>query len=163
MARLKVEQPSTGEDNAFAGGVLESISKNETARASGLGIQWMLAMIFKRMPSFVRLTVIFAFVHWLLLCTSSMVVMGRGVHRLDHPEFPVTTVERLCMALTSVLQQPYESFVHATHFPGGWVSIVPGILTSLLWGAVAASVLVLTGRFLFGSLPPGGNGIRHRR
>jgi hypothetical protein len=104
-------------------------------------------MIFKRIPKrFVRLTVIFAFVHWLLLVTSSMVVMGRGIHRLDHPEFPVTTVERLCREVMSMLQQPYEFLVRATHFPGGWVRIVPGILNSLLWGVLSASVLMLAHR-----------------
>jgi hypothetical protein len=53
---------------------------------------------------FVGLTLVFAFVHWLVLLISSLVYMSRGIYRLDHPEFPVTTVERLSKLVMSILQ-----------------------------------------------------------
>jgi len=44
---------------------------------------------------FLELTVIFAFFHWFLMIVSFGVVVGRGVHRLDHPEFPKTALEQM--------------------------------------------------------------------
>jgi hypothetical protein len=90
--------------------------------------------------------VVFVIVHWLLLTVTSTVCMGRGMHRLDHSNLPVTTIELLCRQLMSILQEPYEAFIHVIHFPGGWMGIIPGILTSFLWGTAAATVLVFFDR-----------------
>lgn len=95
---------------------------------------------------FVGLSLVFAFFHWLVLLISSLVYMSRGIHRLDHPEFPVTTVEQLFKLVMSILQQPYEAFIQATHFRGRWLPIALGILNSLLWGAVFASILSFVDR-----------------
>jgi hypothetical protein len=85
----------------------------------------------------------FAFWQWLLLAFSSLVMMGRCMHRLDHPEFPVTALEQIWRIIMSVLEQPYDAFVRVTHFPLGWVTLAPGLLTRLLWGSTFAWIFML--------------------
>lgn len=65
------------------------------------------------------------------------------MHRLDHPEFPETALERVCKLATSILEQPYGVFIRVTHFPGGWLTLAPGLLSSLLWGAAFTFVYLL--------------------
>src|SRR5262249_41703572 len=99
----------------------------------------------KTAKRFLGLTALFAFVHWLLLIASFGVAFGRGIHRLDHPEFPVTLLERICRTILAILQQPYEAFDGMAHFPRGWVTLTLGLLNSLLWGATFALIfLVIT-------------------
>jgi hypothetical protein len=82
---------------------------------------------------------VFAFVQVALLAFSGSILMGRGVHRLDHPEFPVTAVDRTCQALVIVLQEPYESLKRlSVSRPGGWIDFLAGSANSLMWGSVAA-------------------------
>ena len=94
---------------------------------------------------FVGLAAAFAVAHWLLLVISSITVLALGMRRLDHPEIPVTTLERACRIVMFILEQPYDAFVHAMHL-GGWVTIAPGILSSLLWGATLAWLTLLMRR-----------------
>jgi|SRR6185312_2095310 len=92
---------------------------------------------------FLNRTVLFAFFHWLLLIASFGVAYGRGIHRLDDPEFPVTGLERICGAISTTLQQPYEALDSVAHFPRGWVTLTLGLLNGLLWGAVFALIFLV--------------------
>ena len=88
---------------------------------------------------FLGLTALFAFFHWLLLIGSAGVALARGMHRLDHPEFPVTVLERICGTISAILQQPYEAFDSVAHFPRGRAILaVLDLLNSLLWGGTFA-------------------------
>jgi hypothetical protein len=94
---------------------------------------------------FGKLTAIFGVAHWLLLVVSSALSLI-GLRRLDNPELPVTTVERICGVIISVLDEPYETFRRIAGYPGGWRDLIAGVMNSFLWGAAVAAVLLLTRR-----------------
>ena len=74
---------------------------------------------------FSALVGVFAFSHVVLLAFSGSILIGRGLHRLDHPEFPVTVVDRTCQILVLVLEEPYESLKRIADFPG-WIDLITG-------------------------------------
>src|SRR5438046_1030659 len=96
---------------------------------------------------FFGLATLLAFCHWLVLVFSAGIAMGRGLHRIDHPEFPVTFLERTCIVLMRVLQEPLNTVERIFQIPRGWPGIVVGMVFSLLWGAALAfCVLAVSGR-----------------
>ena len=84
----------------------------------------------------------FAFCHMTLLAASGSILIGRGIHRLDHPQFQVTALDRACQILVLILEEPYESLRRIAHVPEGWINVIPGYACSFLWGSVAAFVLL---------------------
>ena len=95
---------------------------------------------------FIALPGMFAFFHVVLLAFSGSVLIGRGIHRLDHPEFPVTALDRTCQVLVLVLEEPYESLKHITDLSGGWIDLITGCACSLMWGSVAALLFLRIAR-----------------
>jgi hypothetical protein len=99
----------------------------------------------KTSGQFWKLIAVFAIAHWFLLVVSGTLTLI-GMRRLDHPELPVTTIERVCGVIVSVLQEPYETFRRIAGFPGGWPMVIAAVLNSLLWGAAVASVVIVLRR-----------------
>ena len=95
---------------------------------------------------FLRLTVLLAFCHWLVLVISAGIAIGRGVHRIDHPEFPLTALDRVCMVLVRILQEPLSTVERIVEIPTGWPGTVVGVTFSLLWGATLACCVRLLSR-----------------
>jgi len=87
---------------------------------------------------FVALAVVFAFCHAILLGSILSFLAERGIHRLDHPEIPVATVDRVGRGLVRVLAEPYESLERIADLPEGWPSVIPQLAGNLIWGSVAA-------------------------
>ena len=92
---------------------------------------------------FFKLTALFTSLHWLLLTLSGLNAIGAGVHRIDHPDSPITLSERISRLISPVLMQPGMSIsdwlrgysdsrvLHATL----------ELLNSLLWGAIIALIV----------------------
>jgi hypothetical protein len=95
---------------------------------------------------FIILTVLFAFSHLLLSLVSFGIAFGRGLHRIDHPEFPVTTVERICVVLVPILDEPYDGLKRLTGISQGWPDLLVGVLCTLLWGAVLSFIFLAVTR-----------------
>lgn len=87
---------------------------------------------------FIALAALFAFFHVVILAFSTSVLVGRGLHRLDHPEFPVTALDRTCQVLVLVLEEPDESLKQLAGRPGGWIDLIIGLACSFMWGSAAA-------------------------
>ena len=73
---------------------------------------------------FIALAVGFSFCHIALLAVSGSILIARGLHRLDHAEFPVTALDRTCQVLVLILEEPDETFKRITNIEG-WISIIP--------------------------------------
>src|SRR5215470_14200659 len=91
---------------------------------------------------YVKLTILFTFCHPLLLIICFSVAFSRRMHRLDHPDFPVTISEKVSNIMLRVLEQPYEATSRLTHFSKPWQSTLE-LLNSVLWAAMCAFVACL--------------------
>ncbi len=105
-----------------------------------------MSILSRSVTRFVRLAVLLAFCHWLVLVISSSIAIGRGVHRIDHPEFPLTALDRFCMVLVRILQEPLSTVERIVEVPPAWPGILVGVTFSLLWGAAIACCARLLSR-----------------
>ena len=92
---------------------------------------------------FVALTVIFAFIHAVVLHVSGGIIASRAVERFHNLEVPETALERMCTMVTYVLIEPLYVLALATGLRRGWWVWPLSLLNSLLWGATFALIFLL--------------------
>ena len=97
-----------------------------------------------KLRRFVVAAILFSICHWFLFLFSGALLAGRGLHRIDHPEFPLTAVDRFCDLLLGVLELPCEVFYDLV----GLSDIGPTstLMCSLAWGAALAVIFCCVAR-----------------
>ncbi len=89
---------------------------------------------------FLKLTVVFAFIHGVVFLFTFVTAFSRGMYRFDHPEMPETLLERICATMTSILIEPYGVLADRVGIHNRFLDWTGTVLNSLLWG-IAFSLL----------------------
>jgi|SRR5712691_1220462 len=92
---------------------------------------------------FFKLTALFTFLHWLILCVSAANAIAAGVHRIDHPDSPIAQSERISRLISPVLTQPGMSISDwlRDYSDSRVLHATLELLNSLLWGAIIALIV----------------------